>query len=87
MGNHKLEHRQSHVNNTSPIMSKVAIVETRKQHVGVGVIQSLDVRITSTIVEMVVVPNIDIVKRGVPIVFTAKLGSELGGVSTTRNLS
>jgi len=51
------------------------VFETRKQHVGVGVIQSLDASITTIEVVMVVVPNIDVVKRGVPIGFVAKLGS------------
>jgi len=51
------------------------VFETRKQHVGVGVIQSLDASITTIEVVMVVVPNIDVVKRGVLIGFVAKLGS------------
>jgi hypothetical protein len=38
-------------------------------------------------VEIVVEPNIDVVKRGVLIGFVAKLGSRSGGVSTGRNLS
>jgi hypothetical protein len=37
--------------------------------------------------ETVVAPNIDVVKRGVLIGFTAKLGSGLGGVSIIRNLN
>jgi hypothetical protein len=41
----------------------VAIIETRKQHVGVGVTQSLGVSITTKGVEMVVVPNIDVIRR------------------------
>jgi hypothetical protein len=54
---------------------EAVVFETRKQHVGVGVIQSLDVGITTIGVVMVVVPNIDVVKRGVLIGFVAKLGS------------
>jgi hypothetical protein len=38
-------------------MSKVAIVETQKQHVEVGVIQSFGVGITTTRVETVIVPK------------------------------
>jgi len=38
-------------------------------------------------VEMVVVPNIDVVKKGVLIGFIVKLGSESDGVSIGRNLS
>jgi hypothetical protein len=36
---------------------------------------------------MVVVPNINVVRRGVLIGFTTKLGNELGGVLIGRNLS
>jgi hypothetical protein len=39
-------------------VSKAAIVETRREHVGIGFIQSLDACITTTRVEMVVAPNI-----------------------------
>jgi hypothetical protein len=42
---------------------------------------------TTTGVEMVIAPNIDVVKRGVLIRSVAKLGSELGGVSVRKNLS
>jgi hypothetical protein len=38
MGNHRLEQRQSRINIVSPIVSKMIIVETRRQHAGVGVI-------------------------------------------------
>jgi hypothetical protein len=41
----------------------MAIVKTQRQHVGVGVIQSLDVGITTIGVEMVVVPNMDVGKK------------------------
>jgi hypothetical protein len=37
-------------------------------------------------VERIVVPNVDVVRRGVLIGFVAKLGSELGGVLVGRNL-
>ncbi len=68
-------------------MSKAAIVETRREHVGVGFIQSLDACITTTRVEMVVAPNIHVVTRGILIGSTAKLGSESSGISTRRNLN
>jgi hypothetical protein len=68
-------------------MSKLTIVETRRQHAGVRVIQSLNVGITTTRVEMVVVPNIDVVKRGTLIGFLTKLGSGSSGVSVGRNLN
>jgi hypothetical protein len=68
-----MEHHQSHNNTSPPIVSKVAIVETRKQHVGIRVIQSLGASITTTRVETLVAPNINVVRRGVLIRFSAKL--------------
>jgi hypothetical protein len=68
-------------------MSKVVVVETRKQHVGVGVTQSFGGGITTIGVEMVVAPNINVVRRGVQIGFATKLGNRLSGVSEVRNLS
>jgi hypothetical protein len=47
------------------------IVATQKQHARVGVTQSLGVGITTIGVEMIVVPNIDVVKRGILIGFVA----------------
>ncbi len=87
MGNCKLEHCRSHVNIASPIVLEVTIVETWKQHAKVGVIQSLDVGITTTRVETVVAPSINVIRKGILIRSTTKLGSESGGVSTVRNLS
>jgi hypothetical protein len=69
------------------MVSKVGVAKTRKQHAEVGVIQSLNARITTTKVEMVVAPSIDVVKRGILIGSTIKLGSGLGGVLTRRNLN
>jgi hypothetical protein len=48
--------------NTTLIVFKGAIIETWIQHARVGVIHSLDVSITTTGVEMVVMPNIDVVE-------------------------
>jgi hypothetical protein len=87
MGNHKLEDYQFCVNTTPPIVSKMAIIETWKQHVGIKVTQSLDACITTTRLETVVAPNIDVIKRGVLIRSTTKLGSKSGGVLTIRNLN
>jgi hypothetical protein len=36
---------------------------------------------------MVIVPNIDVIKRGVLIGYATKLGSGSGGVSAIRNLN
>ncbi len=66
-------------------MSKAIVVETQRQHVGAGVTQSLNVGITTIGVEMVLVPNIDVVRRGVLAGFTKRLGSRLSGVPVERN--
>jgi hypothetical protein len=68
-------------------VSEVAIVETRKQPVEVRVIQSLNAGITTTLMEMVVAPNIDVIRRGILIRSTTKLGNESGGVLAGRNLN
>ncbi len=56
-------------------MLEVAIVETQRQHVGVGVTKSLNASITTTGVKMVITSNIDVVKTGILIRSIAKLGS------------
>jgi hypothetical protein len=66
---------------------EATIVKTRKQHVGVVVTQSLDVDITTTRVETVVAPTMDVVRKGILIGSTTKLGNGLGGVSARRKLS
>ncbi len=68
------------VNIDSPIMSKAVVVETRRQPIGIIVTQSLDVGITTTRVETVVVPTMDVVKKGILIGSATKLGNGLGGV-------
>jgi hypothetical protein len=68
-------------------MLKVVIVETQKLHARVRVIQSLGVGITAIRVEMVIAPNIDVVRRRVLIGFKAKLGSGSSGVLAIRNFS
>jgi hypothetical protein len=68
-------------------VSKVAVVVTQRQHVGVRVIQSLNEGITTIGVEMVLVPNIDVIRRGTLIGSTKKMVSRLGGVSVGRNPS
>jgi hypothetical protein len=60
-------------------VSKATVVETRKQHAKIEVIQSLDVGIKTTRVETIIAPNIDVVKRGVLIGSITKLGSRSGG--------
>jgi hypothetical protein len=87
MGNHKLEHCRSQVNTTPPIILEATIVETQKQHVRVGVTHSLYANITTTRVETIITPNINVVRRGILIGSVTKLGSELGGVLIGRNLS
>jgi hypothetical protein len=77
-----MEPHQPQVNTTSPIVLKAVVVETRRQHVGVGITQSFDASITTTRVEMVVALNMDVVKRGVLMGSASKLGSRSSGVLT-----
>jgi hypothetical protein len=42
---------------------EVAVVETRRQLVGVIVIQSFNVGITTTQIEMIVAPTMDVIRR------------------------
>jgi hypothetical protein len=58
-------------------MLETTVVETWKQNVG----------IRTTIVEMVIAPIVDVVRRGVLIGYATKLGSGSGGVSTGRKLN
>ncbi len=74
MGNHKLEQHWSQLNTTPLIVSKAIVTKTQKQHVRVGVIQSFNARIITTRVEMVVVPNRNVVKRGVLIKSVKQIG-------------
>jgi hypothetical protein len=87
MGNHKMEHHQPQINTISPIVSEATIVEIWRQHVKIGVIQSLDACITTIRMEMVVAPNMDFVRKGVIIISTTKLGSRSNGILARRNLS
>ncbi len=68
-------------------MFEAVIVETRKQHARIWVIQSFDVGIIITKVETVATPNIDVVGRGLWIGSATKLGSRSCGVLAVRNLS
>ncbi len=61
-------------------MLEAIVVETSKQHARIRVIQSFDVGITITRVETITTPNIDVVRRGVLIGSTTKLGSGSSGV-------
>ncbi len=87
MGNHKLEHYRSQVNTIPPIMSKVVIVETQKQNVRIGITQSFNAVITTIGMEVVFTPNINVVRKGVLIIFVAKLGTRSNGVLVGRNLN
>jgi hypothetical protein len=68
-------------------VSKVAIVETQKQLIGVVITQSLDVDIITIWIETIVVLNINVVKRGIIIRFVTKLGSGLSVILARHNLS
>jgi hypothetical protein len=56
-------------------VSKVVVVETQKQPTRVRLTQSFNASITTTRVETVVVPNMDVVKRGALIGYATKLSS------------
>ncbi len=86
MGNHKLEHRRIRVNTTSPIVSEMVVVETRKQ-LRVDIIQSLDASITTIGIETFVMLTMDVVQKGVLIGSVAKLGNGSGGVLIKKKLS
>jgi hypothetical protein len=66
---------------------EAVVVETQKQHIGIVVTQSFGACITTIGVEMVVVPNIDVVRKEVLIGSATKLGNGSGGVSVLRNLN
>ncbi len=59
-------------------MSKVTIVETHKQNVGIRVTPSLDVGITNIGMEIVGVLSMDVIRKGVLIRFATKLDSRIG---------
>jgi hypothetical protein len=87
MDNHKMGHRQTRVNSTSPRTSKAIIVEIRRQPIGIEVTQPLTVVIPTIGVEIVVAPNTNFVRGGVLIGSTLNLGHGLGGVLVGRNLN
>jgi hypothetical protein len=68
-------------------MSKVVVVKTQRQLVGVVFIQSLDVGITTIRVEMVVLSTMDVVRMEVLIGSITKLGIGSCIVSVRRKLS
>ncbi len=82
-----MEHRWSRINTTSLIVLKTITIKTHKQHVGIGVTQSLGACITSAKVETTVGPKINVIGRGVLIRSVANLSSRSGGVSAIRNLN
>jgi len=65
------------MNIASLIVSEATVVETRTQNTGITTIR----------VEMVNVPTMDIIRRGILIGFVAKLGSGSSGVSMKRKLN
>jgi hypothetical protein len=87
MGNDKMKHYRCWVNIASPIVSEVTVVETWIQPTRVVVTQSLDARITTTWVETIVTPNMNVVRRGILIAFVAKLGSGWNGILIGRKLN
>ncbi len=86
MGNHKMGHRQTRINSTSPRVSKVAIVEIWRQPTKIEAIQLLNAIIPTTRVETVV-PNRNFVRGGILTRSTTNLGCGSRRVSMRRNLS
>jgi hypothetical protein len=72
-------HHQTRINSISSRVSKVVVVEIRKQTIKIEVIQSPNVVITTT---MMVTPSTNVVKGGIPIGSTTNLGNGLSGIST-----
>jgi hypothetical protein len=68
-------------------MLEITIVEIQRQPIGIKVIQSPNVVITTIGVETVVAPNMNVVRGGMLIGSTVNLGSGLNGVLVGRNLS
>ncbi len=67
-------------------MSKVAIVETQTQPIGVGVIQSFNIVVIAIGVEMVVALNMDVVRKGMVIRSATNLGCGSSGFLAKRKL-
>ncbi len=80
-------HRQTWINSTSPRMLKATVIEIKKQLIGIDVIQSPNVIITTTRVETIVAPNKNVVWSGILIGSVTNLGNRSVGVLTRRNLS
>ncbi len=67
MGNHKMGHHQTRDNTTSPRLSEITITKIQIQPIGIKVIQSINVFIIIIGMEMVVVPNTNVVRKGIVI--------------------
>ncbi len=87
MGNHKMGHRQTRINSTSPRVLDVAIVEIWRQPTKIEAIQLLNAIIPTIRVEIVVVANTNFVRGGILTKSTTNLGCGSRRVSTRRNLS
>jgi hypothetical protein len=68
-------------------MSEVVVVEIRRQLVGIKVIQSFNVVITTTRVETIIAPNTNVVKKGVVFGSIINLGHGSSGILVGRNLN
>jgi hypothetical protein len=62
MGNHIMGHHQTQVNSTSQRVSKVVVVEIRRQPIGMEVTKSHNLIIITTRVETIVAPNMNVVR-------------------------
>jgi hypothetical protein len=65
----------------------MTIIKTWRQLVGIDVIQSFNAIITTTRVETIVAPNMNVVKRGIVIGFATNLGHGSCEFLARRNLN
>jgi hypothetical protein len=68
-------------------MLETIIVKTWRQPTGIDIIQSLNVGITTTWIEIFVAPTMDVFWKGVLIGFAVKSSSGLGGILVRRKWS
>ncbi len=87
MGNHKMGHYQTQINLASLRVSEGSVIEIQRQFVGMEVNKSLNVVITTIGVEIVVAPNMNVIKGGILIRYISNLGHGFDEISTGKKLS
>jgi glycopeptide antibiotics resistance protein len=87
MGNHTMGHCQTWVNLASPRMLKAIVVEIQRQTIRIEVIQSLNAIISTTWVETILAPNINVVGSAILIGSATSLGRGLSRILAGKRLS